>query len=109
MLRLWAGAAWARADTGTDASAGMAVAAKAVMTLVRLAGGNGSWSLPASTTWPVSASTTIHALGGGGGAGGWAGAVGCDRERLRASAVAGAARGPSTTATANISRTESKS
>src|SRR3954453_5599030 len=70
MFMLMAGAPWARALTGPVPSPGMnALAASAVMTLVRLAGCIGSWSLPASITLPVSASTRIHDLGGGGGGG----------------------------------------
>src|SRR5579864_773540 len=69
MLILWAGAAAARALTGTSVTPGGrdSTTARAVTTLVRLAGGSGVRSLPASMTFPVSASTAIQALGGGSG------------------------------------------
>ncbi len=64
---LSAGAASARALTVMSASGAMAaVTAKAVMTLVKLAGGSGWRSLPASMTLPVSTSTRAQALGSGG-------------------------------------------
>src|SRR5438105_4547545 len=70
MLRLWAGMAAARADTGMGVSGlRRASAVRAVMTLVRLAGRMGTcWLLP-WITLPVSASTRIQAPGGGTGGG----------------------------------------
>src|SRR5204862_3354841 len=77
MLRLWAGMAAARADTGMGVSGlRRASAVRAVMTLVRLAGRMGTcWLLP-SMTLPVSASTRIHAPAGGTGGGAFGGGAG---------------------------------
>src|SRR4051794_15399390 len=71
MLRLWAGMAAARVDTGMGVSGlRRASAVRAVITLVRLAGRMGTcWLLPWMTL-PGSASTRIHAPGGGTGGGG---------------------------------------
>src|SRR5262245_18477664 len=90
MLRLWAGIDWARADTGMGVpGVSRESAVRALMTLVRLAGRMGTWSLLASMTLPVSASTRIQAPGWGGGGGGLG----------AANALAGAMRMTSSTTT----------
>src|SRR5881227_28258 len=87
-----AGAPAARGETGTRAEAGSARdAARAVSTLLRLAGGSGCRYADPLTTLPVSTSTTIHARG----AGGWAAAGRAPRPApapARATARARAAR-----------------
>ena len=70
MLILVAGMPSVTALTGTLASGGScSTAMSAVSSLMTLAARSGTRSFDASTTAPVSASTTIQALGGGGGGG----------------------------------------